>query len=424
MSSASLSILASSALLFMIFRSHKKLTTPLHRLLFGLSISDIFSSVAMVFSSILSPADHIGWNPIGNMTLCRIQGFFFLIGHVASPIYNCSLCVYYLIEIKYTHLREHMNKIEPLLHMLPIILGLFFATTFLLLDGIQPYATSCFPAYRYPYECEFNPDMECEDRLREFIILFIIYMFLLFLVVPVTIFVSMLSIYLEVASQERRSNRYRFSFTRRGSSSARRNREAARNRAAAYSLAWFLTWAMYFVIVFHMSVFSRNHDGFAMPIPLVWLHVALYPLQGLFNFIVYILPRLIEKLSYHEQQNVAHPKRFFLALRDSLTSRGRIPGCTSTGSLRRGQSSLYRQSRAQARRRSTMRHGRNKENTISDQPFEENCGHNSNDCRGDEKIVNDESLHHTNDNSADNIEHTNDLLGDNRDEDSFTLQST
>ena len=75
MNSSSISMLASATLMFMIFRSHKKLSTPLHRLLLGLAISDFIASLAMSFASILSPPDNIGWNASGNMTLCRTQAF-------------------------------------------------------------------------------------------------------------------------------------------------------------------------------------------------------------------------------------------------------------------------------------------------------------------------------------------------------------
>jgi hypothetical protein len=205
-------------------------------------------------------------------------------------------------------------------------------------------------------------------------------MFLLLVFVPVTIFVSMAVIYLEVASQEAQTNRYRFSFTRRGSLSAQRNTIAARNRATAYSLAWFLTWAMYFAIILYMTIMGNDNST---PFLMAWFHVALYPLQGLFNFLVYLQPRLTERLRHYEQQRIAQPKRFLLAVRDALTSRGRIPTIgRRSDTYRRGQSSLYLQSRAQLRRRSLLRISR--QNALSNEG--------NNDIERDEPVINNTEL--------------------------------
>ena len=162
MTSASISMLASLTIMFMIFRSHKKLSTPLHRLLLGLSISDFIASFALSFASTLSPKDHIGWNASGNMTLCRTQGFIYAWGQNASPLYNCSLCIYYLIEIKYTSLRERLAKIEIFLHVIPVLLPLIAAILILSVDEFEPSSASCAMNAASPIECQFDSEVECE----------------------------------------------------------------------------------------------------------------------------------------------------------------------------------------------------------------------------------------------------------------------
>jgi uncharacterized MAPEG superfamily protein len=298
-----------------------------------------------------------------------------------------------------------MNKIEILLHAIPILIAVTLSTSFLAVDDIQPYATSCFPAFSDPYECQFNEEVECEEGFLDRIAFLAIYMFLLFVLVPVVIFVSMTVIYLEVAGHEERTNQYRFSFNPRGSVPARRNRLAARNRAAAYSLAWFLTWAMYFVIVLYTVTTGNNHST---PIPMAWLHIALYPLQGLFNFMVYLQPRLTDRLNHYGRGNVANPKRFFLAIRDAITSRGRALS-TGSGNSRRGN----RQTRAQVRLRSMQSTGSNQESPLTQhQPNQTNTNHNHeeektaveafNDIEGDTSLK-ELNLNMT-DNSVENVD--------------------
>ena len=320
MTSSSISMLASSTLIFMIFRSHKKLSTPLHRLLLGLSISDFIASLALSFASTLSPTDHIGWNASGNMTLCRTQAFIHFCSQNASPLYNCSLCIYYLIEIKYTSLQEHLAKIEIFLHVIPVLLPLIAGIAILSADQFQPSSASCSMNAVSPIECQFNPEVECEGGwVEEHKVLSLLWTILSMAIVPLTIFISMTMLYREVSAQEERTSQHRFSFTSRVSSSAYRNKILARNRALSYSLAWLLSWISIFLIVLMRLVLGLES---LLPFPMGLVHFSLFPLQGLFNFSAYIFPKLTKRLEHYKREGVAHPKRFLLAFRDSIMSRG------------------------------------------------------------------------------------------------------
>ena len=73
--------IASIAIIWIIFRSHEKLSTTLHRLLLGLCIADILSSLVQSFSTLPSPDtyDEDGiWNAKGSNAQCNTQGFFFI----------------------------------------------------------------------------------------------------------------------------------------------------------------------------------------------------------------------------------------------------------------------------------------------------------------------------------------------------------
>ena len=85
----------------------------------GLSLSDMISSFAMAFASTLRPRWLLGLkNSMGNMGLCHAQGFsfIFIFGQLASSFYNCSLCVCYLFELRFTKWRESLGTIEAYLH--------------------------------------------------------------------------------------------------------------------------------------------------------------------------------------------------------------------------------------------------------------------------------------------------------------------
>ena len=333
MVSSIISMIASLTLLFMIFRSNDKLRTTLHRLLLGLCVSDLVSSFAMSFASTLSPPDEILWNASGNMTLCRAQGVLQYIGHIASPLYNCSLCIYYLIEIKFTNLLPQLEKIEICLHGASVFISFALGIHILVDGGIKPSGTNCHAGARYPFECRYNPEVECQSAIEENPIATAIYIFILFIFVPITILCSMIMIYRAVASEEVRMNQYRFSFTRRGSTTAHRNTIAARNRAAAYSVGWLLSWAMYFANL--LNLFIRAEQ--TLPFPMAFIHYMLFPLQGLFNFVAYVFSKVMIRMHHHGRQGLMNnPLKFLLSVRDVVMSKGTRPS-SSTRNRSRGR---------------------------------------------------------------------------------------
>ena len=122
-----------------------------------------------------------------------------------------------------------------------------------------------------------------------------------------------------MSAQEERTNQHRANFTNRTSSSAYRNKVAARNRALSYSFAWLLSWITIFLIV-SMRLFGIVDN--LLPFPLGLVHFSLFPLQGLFNFMMYVFSRVKKRLEHCKREGVAHPKRFLFAFRDSIMSRG------------------------------------------------------------------------------------------------------
>ena len=142
------SCMVSIAIIWIIFRSHQKLSTTTHRLLLGLCIADILSSLAQSFSTLPAPAtyDDVIWNAKGNTSAsCSMQGFFIYLGSAAAPLYTCSLCLYYLSVVKYKKKEEYIEtKIEPFLHAVPIAFSMIGAITILAKNAFHPNMTYCF----------------------------------------------------------------------------------------------------------------------------------------------------------------------------------------------------------------------------------------------------------------------------------------
>lgn len=81
-SSALVSNFSSSLLIWMILRSSKRLSTTQHRILFGISVSDILYSISHAHFNALAPSevDYLIWNARGNQASCSGIGFVGLVG--------------------------------------------------------------------------------------------------------------------------------------------------------------------------------------------------------------------------------------------------------------------------------------------------------------------------------------------------------
>ena len=144
----SISVCSSIALIYLIATSESRLRTVYHRLMLGVSISDIIASVAMALTSLPMPThenvahsyhdwenDNTTATRLGNIETCEAQGFCFTLGSIMSYSYIGALCFYYLCTIVFRMSQEKIQKkVEPFLHIVPIVLGLGVSVPFLFLD--------------------------------------------------------------------------------------------------------------------------------------------------------------------------------------------------------------------------------------------------------------------------------------------------
>ena len=356
--SGSISTLFSFVILCILYRSHDRLSTTYHRLILGLCITDIMSSVCFALNSLMVPSelDYWVWRARGNMRSCNVQGFLLTIGVNSAQLYNAALCLYYLAIVRHKKTSDYIRKnIEPWLHGVSILYPLFVAIFAILKDIINPVGVICTTYNYHPPHCIGYKDGEIPDGYelpcgrgeeRDF------RMTLFFAAIAsattiVLIVVSMALMYSAVRTTEKKMEQYgtsalklriqqrnscssiktnlqsasgfsdsygdlergvsglltnnkkdSFLTSLRLSATQRKQRVRLRKstksrailqRALAYTLAWFLTYTPRFVVML-WSLIGGTPPSLAFSNATNFLT----PLQGFFNFIVFIYPRVLE----------------------------------------------------------------------------------------------------------------------------------
>ncbi len=154
--SASVSTVASALLILHIIRSHVGFSKTYHRLVLGLSISDLLSSLMNILASMMVPKElsYFVRGAMGNTATCTAQGFLLKVGNISGNLYNCSICFYYLAIIRYNKKDAYIRqKLEPWLHFIPILLTLTSCIIDLALDGYNYGHTVCFSKPNKPPHC-------------------------------------------------------------------------------------------------------------------------------------------------------------------------------------------------------------------------------------------------------------------------------
>ena len=243
--SGSLSVIASTAIIWHILRSRARLSTTYHRLVFGLCIGDIIYSFANFSTALLLPKELDYLLPFaqGNMATCNMQGFLVITGHMLATCYNTSICLHYLAIIKYNKKDECIrDKIEPWLHGIPITIAFSFSITFLISEaynyGGNTGGRNTFGCYIAPYRpphCVGFEDGHISDGysipcgrgdMRDKPVvttIFWIGYYMIFAVVPILLFGSLVLIYREILMAERKMRRYGIGSLRLRTKSVRRS---------------------------------------------------------------------------------------------------------------------------------------------------------------------------------------------------------
>jgi hypothetical protein len=156
-----LSLLGSGYIIQDIFRWYRRThsITTYHMLMLGMSLFDLSSSIAWMFSTLPVPQNDwvgalgvcklasysfpsdiaIDWYPLiflpcfkdgarGNEATCKTQGFFLELGFVGSSTFNVSLTFFYLLSIVYNYPDFKTTALRKYLLGVPTILALALAS--------------------------------------------------------------------------------------------------------------------------------------------------------------------------------------------------------------------------------------------------------------------------------------------------------
>jgi len=338
--------------MWMICRSHVGLSTPFHRLLFGLCFFDIISSIGNALSTSLSPKEvsYYVWNASGNMASCNFQGFLFVLGNTGC-IYNASLCAYYLAVVKCAMSDEEIRKkIEPFLHGVPVICATVFAISGLALSiyNSGPLSGQCISTIYSPPHCKDHGYLQipegynipCYRGLHSAPIFGAVTFILILIATPLSIIVFMALVYRSVLQKENTMNQYgkaslllllekkdaeknsgavgwlrRLTSSRLGKKKRHLQSRAVFYKGLWYSGAFFLSFSMSMIITCAYYYF-----GFMMPFWTFVIRDAFMPLQGFYNLLIYFLPRV--KATKRRKRE---PRTWLQATIKAFWSRGAVP---------------------------------------------------------------------------------------------------
>ena len=299
----SISFLSSSLIIYLIcFRTKVKLSTIYHRIMIAMSCGDILGSIAMGLTTL--PMPKLASEPdistewagarLGNVQTCEAQGFMFVYGVFSVFLYNTSLCVYNACAIAF-RLKEKriMKYIEPLLHGVPIVGAIGFASLPLALNMYNSSPSSSWCTIAKDEVTGRGDDLNTGSF--DEIILIAIFGLLLLL-----IFVSFVLIIWRVVSTEQALNGpniIRTSSQRTLHARAKRshsNTKIVLVQVMAYSFSYILT------LGFSLVKYAFTDIMWVSRLQLVFL-----PLQGFFNAIIFISHKVYNyRLANNENMSV------------------------------------------------------------------------------------------------------------------------
>ena len=277
-----MSFLGSTYIFQDVARSKRRRSKPYNRLILALSTFDIMASIVNIMSTWPIPEGTPGvYGAVGTTGTCTAQGFFNETGNITTPMYNCMLCVYYILIIRNGWSESKVKRIEPYLHVLPLVVGWTMGIAGLPLTLYNPSGWLCWYA-PYPGNCLNDPDVPCERGELAFVFRWVHYGIIWSAIFFVT--VGMFLIYRKVQLNEAKTKRFRqhvhpeekdaprparrLSFINRQENALREQQEAVgrsrtvANQAMLFVGALYLTWV--FTTVSHFKA-EMKYEQWKIP---------------------------------------------------------------------------------------------------------------------------------------------------------------
>lgn len=288
---APLSVLGSLAIIHRILRfdrhgSDASARRTYYNLMLAMSVCDIIGSLAFALGSLPVPSTTLLAHAIGTTATCRAQGFFIHVFVTAVLYYNTGLMIYFVVTIRYGWTESFVAKrLEPVIHAWALLVPTAQAIVGLFLDIFNPIGFGNFCHISpYPLLCGIFDACTAGRSAKR--------LYTLFCTIPESIllgiiYVSIILIYCAVRGQARRALNI----------AANSDIIRARTRSVAFqswlfAIVFFNTWVYAVMSPLLGYIFDLSDSTFAKAqYKLCLLSVTFLPLQGFFNFFIYIRPR-------------------------------------------------------------------------------------------------------------------------------------
>jgi hypothetical protein len=243
-----LSLLGSSYIIFDIVvrnRGNKLFQTAFHRLLIGLSVADILSSLGYCLSHWMFPSQvPLGTDPegyqvffpyaTGNQATCVTQGFIMQIGQGASIIFTACISIQFVLKIRYRWTASQMRRAEYVFFALGILLPFATTLTALSIGAMNPTAGGTCWISAYPFFCVDSYLGWCRENKRWGVHQdqYKLFMGTVPIVIGLVIVMgSMVLLYLTARHCEQQEQQRRSQARRQSSSNKIRNNDSPRRRS-------------------------------------------------------------------------------------------------------------------------------------------------------------------------------------------------
>jgi hypothetical protein len=303
-----LSIIGSLTIVHMVVTSKRK-TTPYKRLLLGMSLCDIVSSLSIPFWAFLLPQESVSHSRVwamGNQASCTALGFFSQFAF-SGILYNGMLSYYYLLTVRFAYQDRQMERwIEPWMHILsigfPTITALIGAIVGVYSDseiGLQCWVDN------YPKGCGDHVGVPCLSPLIGWIFggWIMVFMIVSMVVNNVTIYVFVRRTIYRSRQQQRELSSFGATTSttsaivgQSGSTmmmdSQTRRVQAVATQAFLYVGSFVLTYAWQLILRIVEGSFG-NASWESSLFPILVLNGIFMPLQGVFNLLVCARPNYL-----------------------------------------------------------------------------------------------------------------------------------
>lgn len=286
----SLSLAGSAFIVYHVVR-RKKLAKVQHRILLGMSLADMVSSICTILGRIPATRNDAVFPGYGTTGLCTAQGFFYQT-ILAVLAYNFSLAVYYVLIVRYGWKDFQLKRLELCMHLFSFLVFLGSAVTLVSLQMLNPDYFLCF-INSSPPGCESDCDRGNHPTELRWTFFYGPAWSMIGLITAM-----MILLYWTVRNQESRMDRYRFNTHLADGDDDVVHRE--RSRRVAVQGLWY-TVPFYFTWIFPLTAHALGPTWIGRKgTPLLVLVALFLPLQGLMNALVYARPMLLAWLQNHQ----------------------------------------------------------------------------------------------------------------------------